>query len=253
MAARTLSARKTVDDQSFGTLPLTRGRHTPLAPMVPATHGSSMHDAMLHGHARFAPSPARWVHATSRVRSPVPRRLSEKDAGATTLVRFRAVASSRAAKACACDEAIPTGRSHLVISRRYAPLVRAATWRMRADRVGAPLDRRHPLPLAKDTDWSRVDNACVNPHGPINFRAFPAPWGHSSAGRAPAWHAGGRRFDPAWLHQVSATGLRKWTKRFTASPSSRGLGHYPFTVATGVRIPVGTPLLQRLRAAARRP
>src|SRR6476620_256506 len=25
------------------------------------------------------------------------------------------------------------------------------------------------------------------------------------------------------------------------SPSSRGLGHYPFTVATGVRIPVGTP------------
>ena len=30
--------------------------------------------------------------------------------------------------------------------------------------------------------------------------------------------------------------------RFTASPSSRGLGHHPFTVDTGVRIPVGTPL-----------
>ena len=27
----------------------------------------------------------------------------------------------------------------------------------------------------------------------------------------------------------------------TRSPSSRGLGHYPFTVGTGVRIPVGTP------------
>jgi len=26
-----------------------------------------------------------------------------------------------------------------------------------------------------------------------------------------------------------------------ASPSSRGLGHIPFTDATGVRIPVGTP------------
>src|SRR6056297_1246465 len=26
-------------------------------------------------------------------------------------------------------------------------------------------------------------------------------WGHSSAGRALAWHARGRRFDPAWLHQ----------------------------------------------------
>jgi hypothetical protein len=28
------------------------------------------------------------------------------------------------------------------------------------------------------------------------------------------------------------------------SPSSRGLGHHPFTVSTGVRIPVGTPKLQ---------
>ncbi len=25
--------------------------------------------------------------------------------------------------------------------------------------------------------------------------------GHSSAGRAPAWHAGGQRFESAWLHQ----------------------------------------------------
>ena len=29
----------------------------------------------------------------------------------------------------------------------------------------------------------------------------------------------------------------------SASPSSRGLGHDPFTVVTGVRIPLGTPLL----------
>jgi hypothetical protein len=26
------------------------------------------------------------------------------------------------------------------------------------------------------------------------------------------------------------------------TPSSRGLGHYPFTVSTGVRIPVGSPV-----------
>ena len=26
--------------------------------------------------------------------------------------------------------------------------------------------------------------------------------GHSSAGRAPALHAGGRRFDPVWLHHL---------------------------------------------------
>ena len=25
-------------------------------------------------------------------------------------------------------------------------------------------------------------------------------WGHSSVGRAPAWHAGGQRFESAWLH-----------------------------------------------------
>src|SRR3546814_1131129 len=33
-----------------------------------------------------------------------------------------------------------------------------------------------------------------------------------------------------------------WT-RYT-SPSSRGLGHHPFTVDTGVRIPVGTPSIR---------
>ena len=27
-------------------------------------------------------------------------------------------------------------------------------------------------------------------------------WGHSSAGRAPAWHAGGQRFESAWLHSI---------------------------------------------------
>ena len=30
------------------------------------------------------------------------------------------------------------------------------------------------------------------------------PRGHSSAGRAPALQAGGHRFDPGWLHQVSS-------------------------------------------------
>ena len=36
--------------------------------------------------------------------------------------------------------------------------------------------------------------------GGMKARLFP-PWGHSSAGRAPALQAGGRRFDPDWLHQ----------------------------------------------------
>ena len=38
---------------------------------------------------------------------------------------------------------------------------------------------------------------------PDKLPRLPDTWGHSSAGRAPAWHAGGRRFDPAWLHHVS--------------------------------------------------
>jgi hypothetical protein len=38
-----------------------------------------------------------------------------------------------------------------------------------------------------------------------------------------------------------------------ASPSSRGLGHIPFTDATGVRIPVGTPLhTESVRKSARK-
>src|SRR3954447_15569345 len=66
-----------------------------------------------------------------------------------------------------------------------------------------------------------------------------SPWGYSSAGRALAWHARGQRFDPAYLHQTL-----KWHASVDSSlgsPSSRGLGHHPFTVSTGVRIPVGTP------------
>ena len=35
---------------------------------------------------------------------------------------------------------------------------------------------------------------------------------------------------------------RKSERLFAGSPSSRGLGHDPFTVVTGVRIPLGTPL-----------
>ena len=44
--------------------------------------------------------------------------------------------------------------------------------------------------------------------------------------------------------------VKNQAKVLPASPSSRGLGHYPFTVATGVRIPVGTPL-QNARASGR--
>ena len=33
-------------------------------------------------------------------------------------------------------------------------------------------------------------------------------WGYSSAGRAPALQAGGRRFDPDYLHQVNSQNVQ---------------------------------------------
>ena len=39
------------------------------------------------------------------------------------------------------------------------------------------------------------------------------PWGHSSAGRAPALQAGGHRFDPGWLHQFLVFILEPSAKR----------------------------------------
>ena len=52
--------------------------------------------------------------------------------------------------------------------------------------------------------------------------------------RIPACHAGGRGFESRPLRQFWA-----------ASLSSRGLGHRPFTAVTGVRIPLGTPKVER--------
>ena len=61
-------------------------------------------------------------------------------------------------------------------------------------------------------------------------------WGYSSAGRPLAWHARGHRFDPGYLHQQNPSATL-----CPQSPSSRGLGHRPFTAVTGLRLPAGTP------------
>src|SRR5580698_9621985 len=82
--------------------------------------------------------------------------------------------------------------------------------------------------------------------GALSNVAALREWGHSSAGRALAWHARGRRFDPAWLHQYNQWVTRlSGALRFDGSPSSRGPGHRPFTAVTGVRIPLGTPASER--------
>ena len=45
---------------------------------------------------------------------------------------------------------------------------------------------------------------------------------------------------------IPRTSTKKAKEDSSGSPSSRGLGHYPFTVGTGVRIPVGTPGFQEV-------
>ena len=49
-------------------------------------------------------------------------------------------------------------------------------------------------------------------------------------------------------HNCSSGNIGRQYGQFM-SPSSRGLGHHPFTVSTGVRIPVGTPVLPPLHAS----
>src|SRR5690606_40681609 len=49
-------------------------------------------------------------------------------------------------------------------------------------------------------------SAVLARHG-LNDAAREAKlWGHSSAGRAPDLHSGGRRFDPVWLHHLRLAG-----------------------------------------------
>ena len=65
----------------------------------------------------------------------------------------------------------------------------------------APSTPAKPLADTTKKIWQRtLDDIAERP---LEFSSFQHTWGHSSAGRAPAWHAGGRRFDPAWLHHLS--------------------------------------------------
>ena len=64
----------------------------------------------------------------------------------------------------------------------------------------------------------------IQPDPPDAASLANGPWGISSAGRAPALQAGGRRFDPVILHHLCAIArvgdkvveeaARSWKKRF---------------------------------------
>ncbi len=83
----------------------------------------------------------------------------------------------------------------------------------------------------------------IPPPPPVSF------WGHSSVGRAPALQAGGRRFEPGWLHQSPTTPVRLPAGRRCAFPPK------PEEIAgadpRGRVIVAGSPRLPS-RAAARR-
>ena len=53
---------------------------------------------------------------------------------------------------------------------------------------------------------------CERPMTSVLFR------GHSSVGRAREWHSRGRRFDPAWLHQISQSSQRLHSTSMRSAP-----------------------------------
>src|SRR6516164_1307974 len=74
-----------------------------------------------------------------------------------------------------------------------------------------------------------TDHGCQNGHSLLIsvIRHLSSERGHSSVGRAPALQAGGRRFDPVWLHQTSSRALlptqacpREQVRRRTLCPKN---------------------------------
>jgi hypothetical protein len=111
------------------------------------------------------------------------------------------------------------------------------------DRLAHPILFVHNL-VSSPTALNKTGNERRKTHHKTCVYLVKRSWhclekrGYSSAGRALAWHARGQRFDPAYLHQSTAKNavpVMQYSK--SKSPSSRGLGHHPFTVSTGVRIP----------------
>lgn len=64
---------------------------------------------------------------------------------------------------------------------------------------------------------------CKLRHDDESAKAFSTYWGHSSAGRAPAWHAGGQEFESPWLHflvKVNLNSRVSWIIEFAHEVSS---------------------------------
>ena len=57
----------------------------------------------------------------------------------------------------------------------------------------------------------------------LNDTESKSVWGHSSAGRAPALHAGGQEFDPPWLHHSNEWGKANQNRRSSKGFNAIGL------------------------------
>ncbi len=69
-------------------------------------------------------------------------------------------------------------------------------------------------------------------------------WGHSSAGRAPALQAGGRRFDPDWLHHF-LSGKNEFFMPFYAALSSLTICYNNTVIKTNIHYEYDFRLFQK--------
>ena len=97
--------------------------------------------------------------------------------------------------------------SHRGVAGRSAWRLRRARRMRRARRGGEclPVEKARHARMRRDLAGKAPFFLTVR----RGLRTFAGlPWGHSSAGRALAWHARGRRFDPGWLHHPPFTGIQ---------------------------------------------
>jgi hypothetical protein len=98
--------------------------------------------------------------------------------------------------------------------------------------------------------WAARQSRFDGPPLPTSRSPHPAPPPRARLDRGPpsrlARHAPRHVIRSAWTPDPNVCNLRalpsgRRHRLDTASPSSRGLGHRPFTAVTRVRIPLGTP------------
>jgi hypothetical protein len=155
----------------------------------------------------------------------------------------------------------PRGTLRPVRLRPPTPSCRARSARLRQPIVAVfALDGCDPFRRPRDSarrSWQRRPRSASEPCrpaviGPDYARPWqPAcearPWAPRPTASRFALEEAVRVFSVARLagslQRDTSSGLRSRPPFRRTSPSSRGLGHRPFTAVTGVRIPLGTPAM----------